>query len=189
MESDLTALLVLWGRGDREALNRLFPLVYDRMRGLARGALARSGREQTLSTTALVHEAYLRLVDQSRASVKDRNHFFTLSAKAMRHILVDHARRRLAGKRGGTRPHLSLEEQDIPVEQAAADIVSVHEALEHLESLEAPLARLVELRFFGGLSVEEAADVLEVSTRTIKRDWRKARAFLYHRMMSAQEPP
>lgn len=175
---DLTRMLDDWRRGDVSAVDRLLPAVYREMRDLARAQLRRLRPGNTLDTTALVHEAYLKLVDHTRADLRDRNHFFAVASRAMRQILVDHARARAAQKRGGGMDALPLEEDGTPVAARAAEIVAVDQALTRLEALDPRLVRLVELRFFSGLSVEETAEVLDVSDRTVKRDWQKARALL-----------
>jgi RNA polymerase sigma factor (TIGR02999 family) len=176
---EVTQLLSALRAGDRGALERLFPLVYDELRRLARRQLRGRLPGQTLDTTALVHEAYLKLADPQAAEWQDRAHFLGVAATAMRHILVDAARRRGALKRGGDRQRVELDEEKLGLEARVAEIVEVDRALTDLSALSERLGRLVELRFFGGLSVEETAEVLQVSPRTIKREWRKARAFLY----------
>jgi RNA polymerase sigma factor (TIGR02999 family) len=176
---DITGLLGSWRGGDRAAFDRLFPIVYEELRVLARRQLRRAGGSPTLATTALLHEAYLKLVQQPRASVEDRGHFFALAAKAMRHILVDHARRRGAHTRGEGSQGTLPDDVASAASAGAAEIVEVDRALERLEALDPRLGRIVEMRFFGGMSVEETAEALAVSPRTVKRDWQKARAFLY----------
>jgi len=176
---EITLLLIEWREGRSEAPGELFPLVYEELRALARGQLRRHPAGETLRPTALVHEAYLKLVDQTRVRINDREHFFALAAKAMRQILVDHARRSSALKRGGDAIRTVLSQDDASVELPVVEMLALDEALSHLESLEPRLAQVVELRFFGGLSVEETAAALDLSSRTVKRDWRKARAFLY----------
>jgi RNA polymerase sigma factor (TIGR02999 family) len=176
---DITGLLGSWRAGDRDAFDRLFPIVYDELRILARRQLRRAGGSPTLVTTALIHEAYLKLVQRSRAHVEDRNHFFALAAKAMRHILVDHARRRGTLKRGEAGDVTLPDELPSAAAAEAGEIVAIDRALERLEALDPRLGRIVEMRFFGGMSVEETAEALAVSPRTVKRDWQKARAFLY----------
>ena len=182
---EITQLLIAWRNGDADAADRLFPLLYSDLRAIARRQIRRSGRGGTLETTSLVHEAYLRLVDQTRAELNDRNHFFAVASKTMRHILIDHARASAAQKRGGGdagQPADLLKKDPLLDAGASADraeeILAVNEALRKLEALDGRLAEIVELRFFGGLSVEEAGDVLGLSPRTVKRDWQKARAFL-----------
>lgn len=181
---EITQMLAAVRQGEDGALDRLLPLVYRELHLLAHRQLNRVG-PHTLSTTALVHEAYLKLVDQNQAQWRDRTHFMAVSAVAMRHILVDYARRRSALKRGGDVQQVVLDELRVGVDTRAAEILALDQALDALSHLEPRLGRLVELRFFGGLTVEETAEVLEISERTVKRDWRKARAFL-HRKLSAQ---
>lgn len=175
--ADVTELLAAWRDGDREAIRELMPLVYDELRALARRQAA--GGSETLRTTALVHETYLKLARHSRLAVQDRRHFFALAARAMRQLVVDHARRRTAAKRGGAAGALPLDDAHIPLQARAAEIVALDAALDRLASLDDSLSRVVELRFFAGLSVEETADVLGCSPRTVKREWRKARALLH----------
>jgi RNA polymerase sigma factor (TIGR02999 family) len=180
-EEAITELLAAWRAGDRGAVERLIPLVYDELHTMARRQL-RDQVGATLQTTALVHEAYLKLSRHSRLSVDDRHHFFAIAGRAMRQIVVDHARRRIAAKRGGADRALSLDDAEVSLPSRAAEIVALDEALEHLAAVDDWLSRLVELRFFAGLSVEETAEALDCSPRTIKRDWRKARAFLYREL-------
>lgn len=168
--------------GNRTVVDRLFPVVYDELQQIAHRLLVGERSGHTLSTTALVHEAYFRLVDQSRVEWQDRAHFCAVAAKAMRRILIDYARRRRAIKRGGGEQPVSLDEQHAGVDAQAELLLSVDQALESLEKLSDRLARIVELRFFGGMTEEEMAEVLEVSPRTVRRDWVKARAWLYRAM-------
>jgi len=179
---DITQLLIQLRDGHRRAQESLLPLVYDQLRAMAHRRLWGGGPGRTLDTTELVHEAYLKLFDQTRLSVADRRHFFAVAAMAMRQIVVDHARRRRSLKRGGDFKRLELASGDLPVDDRAAEIVSLDEALRRLAEVDDRLARVVELRFFGGLSVEETAEVLEVNARTVKRDWRKARALLFREL-------
>ena len=176
---DITRLLTNAQNGERGALDELLPYVYGELRVMARRELNRRRDGQTLNTTALVHEAYLKLSDQPDPSWENRRHFFGVAAKAMRHLLVDHARRRKAGKRGGGQQPLSLDDTVIAVEDRAEELLALDEALDHLATLDERCAQTVELRFFGGLSAEETAAVLDISERTVKRDWRRARAYLY----------
>jgi len=173
----LTALLDDWGRGDRHALDQLVPLVYAELRRIAAGQLRRESPGQTLQPTALVHEAYLRLLEQRHGEWRSRAHFYGVAAQVMRRILVDHARRRQAIKRGDGLTFVSLDE--------AADgatpplsVIDFDRALERLEQLDPRLGRIVELRAFGGLTVEEAAHILHMSPSTLKREWRTAKAWL-----------
>jgi RNA polymerase sigma factor (TIGR02999 family) len=176
---EITELLLEWGKGDPSAADRLFPLVYQELRRIARNQLRQRAPNQTLGATELVHETYLRLVDQTKVATHDRGHFFALAAKAMRHILVDRARRRSASKRGGSEASVSLSEGDGAELPRALEILELDEALGRLEEIDPRLVQLVELRFFGGLTVEETAEALSTSPRTVKREWQKARAFLY----------
>ena len=179
---EITRLLEALKAGDRESYDRLFSLVYEDLRERAHLQLVRAPDGQTLDTTALVHEAYVKLAGATDAAWHDRGHFFAVAAKAMRHILVDHARRRSATKRGGAARRVSMDPAALKVEEAADQILALDEALTRLGSLDERLSRVVELRFFGGLSVEETAKALDISERTVKRDWRAARAFLYRQL-------
>jgi RNA polymerase sigma factor (TIGR02999 family) len=183
----VTRLLIAWREGDPAAPGELFSLVYDQLRSLARRQVRRGGAEPSLGATDLVHEVYLKLVDNSRLEVRDRGHFFALAGRAMRQVLVDRARRRSADKRGSGLPSEALVEEGVPIEARTEELLALDEALKHLENLDPRLVRLVEVRFFVGLSVEEAAEALDVSARTVKRDWHKARALL-HRELSAVDP-
>ncbi len=176
---EVTGLLAALGGGDRAAIDRLFELVYDELRRIARRQLRGARAEATLSTTALVHEAYLRLSRDGGWSVQDRGHFFALAARAMRHVLVDHARHRGRAKRGGGATPLALDEGLVAAPERDAEVLALDAALERLEAADPELARLVELRFFAGLAIEEIAELRGVSDRTVKRHWRAARAFLY----------
>jgi RNA polymerase sigma factor (TIGR02999 family) len=173
-----TELLQAAGEGD--TLGGLFPIVYDELRRLAHRQLGNEMGERTLDTTDLVHEAYLRLVDESLVTQRGRAYFFAAAAQAMRRVLVDRARRRGAAKRGGHQGPLTLEEATISVDVFADQLVALDEALERLATLSPRQARVVECRYFGGLSVEETAEALEVSPRTVKSDWAMARAWLYN---------
>lgn len=176
---DITERLLAIRAGDREALNLLMPLVYERLRAMAHARLGGRRPGASLDTTALVHEAYLRLVDQSRAEWKDRQHFFAVAATAMRQIVVDRARRRTAGKRGaGARPE-SLDDDAAAVDTRLEEILAIDQALTTLGGLSGRLVTMVELRFFAGLSIEETAEVMGLDARTVNRDWRVARALLF----------
>ena len=176
---EITGLLNSWRAGDESAFDRLFAIVYEELRRLARRQARRDWKNRTLDTTALVHEAYLKLVGHNRVTPTDRAHFFATAARAMRQIVVDHARRKAAARRGGGVAHTTMNESDAPAAQSATEVLAVHEALEQLEKLDERLGRLVEMRYFAGLSEEETARLLEISESTVKRDWRKARGFLY----------
>jgi RNA polymerase sigma factor (TIGR02999 family) len=178
---NITEQLMAWGSGDQQALDRLTPLVYQELRRIARSQLRRERSGGALQTTELVHEAYLRLVDHDRVSWRDRLHFFGAAASVMRRVLVDQARERLAFKRGGGGVHLSLEQvPDLPDRQV--DLLLIHDCLNQLSSLDKRRGRIVELRFFGGLSVEETAELMETSPMTVKREWAVARAWLFRKM-------
>lgn len=186
--SEISELLTAFGGGDKDALTRLVPLVYDELRRVARRQLRRRPPGGTLDTTDLVHEAYLRLADQSHPDWRDRHHFLAVSATAMRQILVDRARRRARAKRGGKAPAVPLEESRVAAAARGEEIVAVDEALTALAERDERLVRVVELRYFLGLSFSETGAVLGVTERTAKRDWMKARAFLYHALHTAGPP-
>ena len=173
-----TELLLDWTRGNERARDQILPLVYDELRRLARVLLGRERRNHTLQATALVHEAYLRLVDQRRVDWMNRAQFVGLAAVMMRRILVNHARSRAAGKRGGQAERVTLSETHIG-EAPSVDLIALHEALDTLAEIDARKGRIVELKFFGGLTTAEMADVMELSPATIEREWSFARAWLY----------
>ncbi len=181
-QQDITRLLVAWGEGDKDALDRLMPFVYSELRRLAHAYMRRQKSDHTLQTTALVNEAYMRLIDTSRVRWQDRNHFFAMSAKMMRRILVDSARSKNARKRGGGEHMVTFDEALPVVEAKAADLIDLDDALTRLAELDERQSRIVELRYFGGLTEEEIADVLEVSARTVRRDWSIARAWLFREL-------
>jgi RNA polymerase sigma-70 factor (ECF subfamily) len=186
-EGEITALLEALRSGDRSALDRLCPLVYSELRARAHRQLNRTRPGDTLSTTALVHEAYLKLTDSAHQSYQDRVHFFAVASRAMRQIVVDHARSAMAAKRGAGLV-TALDPDLLPDPGRARELVALDDALGELERLDERLARTVELRFFGGLSVEETAEALGISPRTVKRDWRRARAFLYRAVRGSGDP-
>jgi RNA polymerase sigma factor (TIGR02999 family) len=175
---EVTQLLLEWSRGDRAALDRLMPLVSAELHRLAHRCMEREPDGHTLQTTALVNEAYLRLIDASRVEWRDRAHFFAVSANLMRRILVDFARARRSRKRGGDVVQVTLDESNTPSPQPDLDVIALDEALEKLAAFDPLAARIVELRFFGGLNVAEVAEVVGVSPRTIKREWAAARVWL-----------
>jgi RNA polymerase sigma factor (TIGR02999 family) len=175
---DITALLVRYQAGDREAYDDLVSLVYDQLRRLARGQLARGWPSDTLTTTALVHEAYVQLVDETGVEWQDRSHFFAICARAMRRTLVDHARRHSAQKRGGGVRPLSLDAIDVGVDPQTDLVLAVDQVLTSLEQFNDRLARIVECRYFAGLTEDETAAALATSVRTVQRDWMRARAWL-----------
>jgi RNA polymerase sigma-70 factor (ECF subfamily) len=178
---EVTRLLGEVGRGQKDAMNQLLPLVYDELHRLARSYFRRERGEHTLQPTALVHEAYLRMVDQ-KAAMQSRGHFLAVAATQMRRILLDYARRHKAERRGGGGQKVLLEDTMAIAEQRPLDMIGLDAALTKLSALDPEHARLVELRFFGGLSVEETAEVLGVSPATVKRSWSSARAFLHREM-------
>lgn len=179
---EVTALLRAWSGGDREALNRLIPLVWSELHRLAHRHLKREPFGHTLQTTALVNEVYLRLVDASQVQWQDRAHFFAISANLMRRILVDFTRARRSEKRGGHVVKVVVDEAHVRTPPPAVDVVALDEALDALAAFDPRAARIVELRFFGGLNVEETGEVLSVSPRTIKREWAAAKAWLLGKM-------
>ena len=179
----VTVLLAKWAQGDREALDALTPLVYNELRKLAKSYLRRERVGHTLEGTALVHEAYLRLIDQREVAWRNRNHFFALAAELIRRILVDHARARIAAKRGGNNVKLSLDEAITPTDEKDLDLMALNDALDALARTDPQSSRIVELRYFAGLTIEETADVLQISTATVKRDWVMAKAFLKREML------
>ena len=183
----VTQLLDQWNHGDREALDKLMPLIYEELRKMAKRYMSRQTPGHTLQTTALIHEAYLRLVKQKEKHFRNRAHFFGVAALAMRHILVDYARERHTAKRGGGARPISLEESALVTQERAAELVAFDDALKELERLSKRQGRVVELRYFGGLSVEETATVLEVSPDTVMRDWRMAKTWLYRALRPASE--
>jgi RNA polymerase sigma factor (TIGR02999 family) len=184
--SDVTALLLAWRGGDQSVGERLLPAIYAELHRQAERAMRREASEHTLQPTALVHEAYLRLVDQSRVEWRNRAHFFGVAAQLMRRILVDHARARLAAKRGGDVQRMTLSDADAPADaDEGVDVLALHEALESLTKLDPRQARLVELRYFTGLTIEETAEALELSPATVKREWMVARAWLRRELTRA----
>ena len=185
---DVTALLRLWQQGDADAMERLLPLVYDRLRRVARARLRNEQAGHTLQPTALVHEAYLRLVGAEPPTLRDRAHFFAIAARLMRQILVDHARRRRARKRGGDEAAVTFVESMPAPGVGVLDLLALDEALTELTALEPRLCQVVELKFFAGLNIDETAEVLKVSAATIERDWVMAKAWLHQRLSSPPPP-
>lgn len=182
---NVTQLLVGWGNGDKEALDQLVPIVYGELRKQAARYLRREKVGHTLQTTALIHEAYLRLIDQKNVHWQNRAHFFGIAAQLMRRILVDHARTKKRAKRGGSDVRVSLAEATLVSKGQDLDVVALDQALTKLEQLDHQQGKIVELRFFSGLTVEETAEVLGISTGTVKRDWSMAKAWL-HREITGQ---
>lgn len=184
---DVTQLLLEWRNGDASALERLIPLVYDELRRVARRCLRRERAGHTMQTTTLVHEAYLRLIDASRVPWEDRAHFFAIAAQLMRRVLVDRARRRHFQKRGGSLTRVILDEAMIVSPERDADLLALDEALERLGQFAPRKCRVVELRFFAGLSIEETAVALGISTDIVKREWRTAKLWLLHELGGSEE--
>ncbi len=179
---DVTRLLIAWNEGDAGALESLIPLVYGELRRQARGYLRNERSGHTLQPTALVHEVYLRLVDQSQVKWQNRAHFFGVAARAMREILVDHARKRQARKRGGPDSLISIDDVNPAAAPRNIDLLDLDRTLKRLATLDERQARLVELRVFGGLTIDEAAEVLEISPATVSREWRHAETWLHKEM-------
>lgn len=183
-----TQLLINLTKGDRGAVDALLPLVYSELRSLAGNYLRRERADHTLQPTALVHEAYLRLVDQTQVNWQNRAHFFGVAAQMMRRILVDHARAQLANKRGGNLEKVAWDETVVGDLEASADLIDLDEALQELAAVDEVKSRIVELRYFGGLTVEETAEAMGVTPITIKRHWRLAKAFLYDKLRTKKNP-
>ena len=177
--NEVTKLLLDWGNGDKAALDKLFPAVYQELRRLARNHMRRERADHTLQTSALVNEAYLRLVDYKQVHWQNRAHFYAVAAQAMRRILVDYARAHRAAKRGAGGQKVSLDEAAIISEERAEELLALDNALNRLEQLDDRKCRIVEMRYIGGLSVEEVAEVVGISARTVEREWRAAKAWLY----------
>jgi len=184
---EITALLAAWSKGDRGALERLVPLVDSEMRRIARSYLAKERRDPVLQTTVIIDEVFLRLIDSNRVSCVDRSHFYALCARLMRRLIVDQARARRAAKRGKHSRRVSLDESCLVSQECLTDVVAIDEALTSLSQADPRKAQVVELRFFGGLSVEETAEALGISPESVMRDWRLARVWLL-RELSGKAP-
>lgn len=183
---DITQILIRWNEGEEQALEELAPLVYRELHNIAHRHLRRESETRTLQTTALVHEAYLKLVDQRRAKWQNRSQFYGVAAEIMRRILIDNARKRLRHKRGGGAVKISIDAGTVDVsDERAGELVALDEALKKLAEIEPEKAKLVELRYFGGLSIEETAEILGVSTATVTRQWRVVKAWLYDEISGA----
>ena len=182
-ENEVTRLLIAWGNGNQAAMDELMVLVYDELRRLASRYMRRENQGHTLQTSALVNEAYLRLIDQKKVQWQNRAHFFGVAAQLMRRILVDHARTRSRTKRGGGAQMVSLAEQGA-ISKEVADVIALDNALKDLSQMDPRKCRIVEMKFFGGLTNEEAAEVLKVTSRTVEREWRKAKAWLHKAVTS-----
>jgi len=179
---EITQLLAEWSDGNQTALDKLYPLVYDELHRMARRYMNREPKGHTLQTTALINEAYVRLVDQKHVHWANRAHFFAISAQIMRRILIDHARRHAYAKRGGGAEKISLDETAIVAKERAPDLLVLDEALNRLAEIDPRRGQVVELRYFGGLNNEEIAGVLKISENTVTRDWNMARAWLYQEL-------
>lgn len=181
-QHEITQLLAEWSGGNQSALDELYPLVYDELHRLARRYMSRERKGHTLQTTALINEAYVRLVDQKNVQWANRSHFFAISAQIMRRILIDHARRHAYAKRGGGAQQVSLDEAAVVTSGIGSELIRLDEALQTLSKLDQRRCHVVELRYFGGLNNEEIAGVLNVSENTVTRDWNMARAWLYQQL-------
>jgi RNA polymerase sigma-70 factor (ECF subfamily) len=192
-QHEITRLLIDWRGGDRAALEKLMPLVYDELRRLARHYLSQERPGHTLQATALVNEAYLRLIDQQNSDWQNRTHFFAVAARIMRHLLVDHARARRYAKRGGGAQQVSLDEAAAVTPEISFDLLALDEALNRLAAIDERKVVIVELRYFGGLNAGETAEAMRLSEITVKREWLKAKAWLYRELNqeggSASSPP
>jgi RNA polymerase sigma factor (TIGR02999 family) len=185
---EITQLLLSWSKGDEAALDQLIPLVYPELRKLARRYMRRESPEHTLQTSALINEAYLRLVDQQAVEWQDRAHFFAVAAQVMRHILIDHARSHLYGKRGAGAQHVPLDQVAVVSQERATELVALDDALTILAKIDERKAKIVELRFFGGLSVGETAEAMKLSPATVMREWRTAKAWLHREISGTGQP-
>jgi len=185
-QHQITQLLAEWSDGNQSALDELYPLVYEELHRLARRYMSRERKGHTLQTTALINEAYVRLVDQRNVHWANRSHFFAISAQIMRRILIDHARRYAYAKRGGGAQQVSLEEVAIVAREQGSELVRLDEALKGLAKMDPRRCHVVELRYFGGLSNEEIAGVLKISENTVTRDWNMARAWLYQQLTGSE---
>lgn len=185
---EITQLLLSWSKGDEAALDQLIPLVYPELRKLARRYMSRESPEHTLQTSALINEAYLRLVDQQAVEWQDRAHFFAVAAQVMRHILIDHARSHLYGKRGAGAQHVPLDQVAVASQERATELVALDDALTSLAKIDERKAKIVELRFFGGLSVGETAEAMKLSPVTVMREWRTAKAWLHREISGTGQP-
>ena len=188
MAEDVTQLLARWSGGDKEALDQLMPLVYGELRRLANYHLMREKPGHTLQSTALVHEAFLRLIDQRNVQWQNRAHFFGVAAQMIRRILVDHARAHQTAKRGGGAPTVAIDDALQISKKRDLDVVALVDALNSLATLDPQQGRIVELRFFAGLTIEETAEVIGISPATVKRDWNTAKAWLYRELSRSEQP-
>lgn len=179
---EITELLTNWSRGENAALERLVPLVYPELRRIAKRQMARENPKHALQTSALINEAYIKLVDCEKVDWQNRAHFFAVAAQVMRHILIDHARKYLYNKRGAGAQHVPLDEAGIVEEKRSTELIALDEALNALATLDPRRSQIVELKFFAGLNAEEIAEVMGISQSTVQREWRAAKAWLHHTM-------
>ncbi len=183
--SEVTQLLIRLGEGEKGIFDKLYPLIYDQLHQMAYAQMAKQRKDHTLSKTELVHEAYLKMIDQTQIGVTDRSHFLAIASRCMRQILIDHARKKQAEKRGGKNKDLTYIDGILNTQkQKAEEFINIDAALDELEKLNDRLARVVEMRFFGEMTIEQTAQALEVSESTVKRDWLKARGWLYNKLKS-----
>lgn len=182
LPNEVTQLLINWSNGDKAALDDLVPMVQAELRRIARRYMRREDPGHTLQTSALINEAYIRLIDQQDVQWQNRAHFFAVAAQVMRHILVDHARRHAYAKRGGGARKVSLDEATVSTEQRAAELIALDDALNKLAALDPRKSKIIELRFFGGLNIEETAEAMKISSPTVQREWRSAKAWLRREM-------
>jgi RNA polymerase sigma-70 factor (ECF subfamily) len=187
-EDQITELLVDWSKGDRQALDKLIPLVEAELKRIARNYMRRESKNHTLQTTALVNEAFLKLTAQRQANWQNREHFFALSSKIMRRILINYARRHRAGKRRGDAEHVSLDDALMMTNEKSAELLALDEALEHLAEFDKLKSRIVELRYFGGLTIEETAEILGIAPPTVSLHWRLAKAWLGREIRRENHP-
>ncbi len=180
--SEITQLLLEWNRGASDAKERLLPFVYDEMKRQARAIMSRERADHTLQPTALVHEAFMRISGQASVEWQDRHHFYGIASRLMRQVLVDHARKRATGKRGGNFVHFSIEDIQVAVEERAAAILAIDDVLDQLSKIDERQAKIVEMRFFGGMTNAEIAEALGTSERTVGREWESARLWLYREL-------
>jgi RNA polymerase sigma factor (TIGR02999 family) len=184
---NITQLIIAWGNGDKQAIHQLIPLIYDELHRQAARYMRRENSGHTLQTTALVNEVYCKLIDQKNVGWQNRAHFFGIAAQLMRRILIDHARRRLRKKRGGAEKKIVLDETSIVPQKQAGELIFLDEALIRLGQFDPRKSRIVEMKFFGGLTTEEIAEVEQLSTSTVEREWRKAKAWLHHAVENGEK--
>ena len=185
MAEEITQLLTAFRKGSKNAYDQLFPVVYDRLRSIANLQLRQEDQGHTYSKTDLVHEAYFKLINQNKVKWQDRAHFYAVAARSMRQILIDHARKKLAEKRGGSEKNLTYIDEIMRVEHQAGELIDLDEALNKLSALDSRMAKVVEFRYFGEMTFDDIAEVMDLSSRTVKRDWAQARGWLYKELKSS----